>query len=209
MDLDDRRRQVPNIVVTRLPLYLRALTHLRASGESVTSSLELGRILAISPAQIRKDLSYFGEFGKQGMGYEVERLVEALRTILKLDRTWGVALIGAGHLGTAIAHYGGFGDRGFEIVGVFDADPGQVGRRMDRLTVQAMDELEAWLERTGVRMAIIAVPASVAQEVADCLIRTGIQAILNYAPITLEVPAEVRIHHIDPVIGLQAMTYYL
>lgn len=209
MDLDDRRRQVPNIVVSRLPLYLRALTHLADRGQAVTSSLELGRTLSISPAQIRKDLSYFGEFGKQGMGYEVDRLIRALSRILQLDRSWDVALIGAGHLGTAIAHYAGFTNRGFRITAVFDAEPSKVGQRLGRLTVRPMDDLETWLARSRVGLAIVAVPASAAQEVTDRLVRAGIKAILNYAPINLEVPPEVRIHHIDPLIGLQAMTYYL
>lgn len=209
MDPDDRTRQVPNIVVSRLPLYLRALTHLADRGQSVTSSLELGRTLSISPAQIRKDLSYFGEFGKQGMGYEVERLIGALRRILQLDRTWDAALIGGGHLGTAIAQYGGFTNRGFRITGVFDAEPSKVGRWLGSLAVQPMDELESWLAESGVRLAIVAVPASAAQAVTDRLVRAGVKAILNYAPINLEVPPEVRIHHIDPLIGLQAMTYYL
>lgn len=204
-----RTRQVPNIVVTRLPLYLRALSHLQERGHEVTSSLELGSMLAISPAQIRKDLSYFGEFGKQGMGYVIAPLAEALRGILQVDRVWDVAVIGAGRLGTAIARYGGFRDRGFQIAAIFDADPAKVGQRVGQLEVKPMDELEDWLRRTGVVIAVVAVPAEHAQEVVDRLVHAGIQAILNYAPITLEVAPEVRIHHIDPLIGLQAMTFYL
>lgn len=209
MYVRNRREQVPNIVVTRLPLYLRALTHLRHRGHTVTSSLELGRMLAISPAQIRKDLSYFGEFGKQGMGYEVERLIEALRVILKVDRVWDMALVGAGHLGTAIAHYAGFRDRGFQVAAVFDADRSKVGQRLGELVVRHTDELPRFVQESGVVIGILAVPVEVAQEVAELMLEAGIKAILNYAPITLELPAEVRVHHIDPLIGLQAMTYYL
>ena len=203
------RAGVPDIVIGRLPIYLRALNYLAEEGREVTSSQELGDRLGISSAQIRKDLSHFGEFGKQGTGYNIAFLREKLREILKVDRVWDVVLVGAGALGHALANYGGFLGKGFRIVAVFDNDPQKIGRPIGQLVIQDVKELPRAVREHGWQIAIIAVPASAAQEVANMLVEAGVRAILNYAPITLNVPSGVRVQHIDPVVHLQRMTYYL
>ena len=205
------RRAIPDIVVGRLPVYLRALNFLIAEGRQITSSQELGDRLGISSAQIRKDLSHFGEFGKQGTGYDISFLYEQLRQILKVNQKWDVVLVGAGNLGKAIADYAGFAGKGFVIRAIFDTDPGKVGSPMgiDNLTVQSVDVLGETIKEKGIIVGIIATPAEEAVAVARTMIEAGVKAILNYAPITLTVPSNVRVQYIDPVVGLQRMTYYL
>lgn len=200
---------IPDIVVGRLPIYLRALNFLAAEGREITSSQELGDRLGISSAQIRKDLSHFGEFGKQGTGYDIAFLREQLQRILQIDQIWDVALVGAGDLGHALAHYGGFAGRGFRIVAVFDNDPAKIGQNLANLIIQDNQSLGSVVLAQGIRVALIATPASGAQSVADILVSSGVKAILNYAPITLTVPHGVRVQYIDPVVHLQRMTFYL
>jgi len=200
---------IPDIVVGRLPLYLRALHHMALEGRKVTSSQELGERLGISAAQIRKDLSQFGEFGKQGTGYDIEYLVNNLRHILKVDRVWDVAVVGAGDIGSALARYQGFADRGFRVAMIFDNDPTKIGSRIGDFVVQNADEMVSLIRQAGLRVAMLAVPAAEAQAIADKLVEAGIRAILNYAPINLTVPDGVWVQYIDPVIHLQRMTYYL
>jgi len=180
-----------------------------AEGREITSSQELGERLGISSAQIRKDLSHFGEFGKQGTGYNVAYLREQLRRILKVNREWEVALIGAGALGHALAHYGGFRNRGFHIALIFDNDPAKVGQVLGGIEVLDAAKMEDVIRGRGVQIAMIAVPAEAAQEVADRCVKAGVRAILNYAPINIAVPEGVRVEYIDPVVHLQHMTYYL
>jgi len=200
---------VPTIVIGRLPLYLRALTQLAVEGRRVTSSQELSEKLGFSSAQIRKDLSYFGEFGKQGTGYEIEFLENALREILQVDRVWNMALVGAGDLGHALANYDGFELRGFRITAIFDSAPAKIGVMLGNWRVLPMDTLRETVRAQKIYLAIIAVPAAAAQAVADELVQGGVRAILNYAPTTLSVPPQIKVFHIDPVAGLQSMTYYL
>ncbi|MDA0242600.1 MAG: redox-sensing transcriptional repressor Rex [Chloroflexi bacterium] len=200
---------IPDIVVGRLPLYLRALTYMAEEGKATTSSQELGERLGMSSAQIRKDLSTFGEFGKQGTGYHIGYLIGQLRQILKLDDEWRVAVVGAGFLGHALTNYNGFRHRGFRISWVFDSDPEKIGEEMNGLVVQPMGELEATIQREGSRMAILAVPASAAQEVTDRMVAAGIRAILSYAPINLTVPPYVQVRYSDPVVELQHMAFYV
>lgn len=200
---------IPDIVIGRLPIYLRALNRLADDGQEITSSHELGQRLGISSAQIRKDLSHFGGFGKQGTGYQIEYLQEKLRKVLNIDREWEVALIGVGDLGKAIAHYRGFADRGFHIACLFDSDPAKVGQEIGDYTVQPMAALQQSIQDKGIRLAMLAVPVQHAQEVANTLVEAGITGILNYAPINLTVPKHVQVQYIDPVVGLQRMTYYL
>jgi len=200
---------IPDIVISRLPIYLRALDRLAQEGAEVTSSQELGRRLGISSAQIRKDLSHFGGFGKQGTGYKIHYLKEQLRQVLKVERDWEVALVGAGDLGSAVARYKGFAERGFHITCVFDSAPDKVGKKAGTFRIQAVDEMAEEIKARGIQIAMIAVPAEHAQSVADQLIGAGVRAILNYAPINLNVPDNVRVQYIDPVLHLQRMTYYL
>jgi len=200
---------VPDIVVGRLPLYLRALAQMAASGKEITSSQELGERLGISSAQIRKDLSQFGEFGKQGTGYNIGYLTDQLRRILKVDRLWDVVLIGVGDLGRAIAHYAGFVDRGYRVVAVFDNDPGKIGTVVGSFTVEDVARMPQQVRARGVAVAMLAVPRAAAQAITDSLVESGIRAILCYAPTSIQVPKGVQVQYIDPVLHMQRMTYYL
>ena len=200
---------IPEIVIKRLPLYLRTLRLLGDEGQAVTSSQDIGDRLGISATQVRKDLSYFGEFGKQGTGYDIQYLQRQLREILKIDRRWKLVLIGAGDLGRAVLRYTSFEEGGFSIVAVLDKDEGKIGQQMGRLKVADIARLPEVLREHGVQIAIIAVPAIDAKEVADALVKAGVKAILSYAPVPLSLPSHVHVQHIDPVLGLQSMTYYL
>jgi redox-sensing transcriptional repressor len=200
---------IPDIVIGRLPIYLRALMRLAQDGQEVTSSHELGRILGISSAQIRKDLSHFGGFGKQGTGYQIAYLEEKLRQVLKVNREWEIVLVGAGDLGQAVANYRGFSDRGFHIACVFDSNTQKIGKKSGNFVIQPMSELKETVLAKGIQIAMVAVPAEYAQEVANQLIEAGVRAILNYAPISINVPEGVHVQYIDPVAHLQRMTYYL
>lgn len=201
--------EIPEVVINRLPVYARALAELAASGATVVSSQALGEALDVTPAQIRKDLSYFGRFGKQGRGYNVHGLLAKLQEILGLDRQWSVCVVGVGRLGQAIVEYGGFEPQGFQIVGAFDADTKRVGTQVGRLTVRDMSELDEFLRTHRVDIGVVAVPAQAAQEVVDRLVKLGIRAILNYAPMTAHVPWDVTIRQIDPVLAMQSMTFYI
>lgn len=201
--------EIPDIVIGRLPVYLRTLKLLLNRGKAVTSSQELGELLGISSAQIRKDLSHFGEFGKQGTGYNMPFLCQELERILKVDCVWPVALVGAGYLGHALASYNGFENRGFKIVTVFDNDKEKVGEKVGNVTVEPMSAISERVKEFHCQIAVIAVPAHSAQEVADLLINAGIKSILCYAPITLNIPEGIRVEYIDPIIHFQHMTFYL
>jgi redox-sensing transcriptional repressor len=202
-------KPIPDIVVGRLPFYLRTLRLLAAEGLEITSSSELGDRLGLTSAQIRKDLSYFGEFGKQGLGYNISFLIDQLRRILKVDRIWEVVLVGAGDLGRAIANYHGFHDRGFEIRLVFDNDPAKIRQPLARFTVQDMTTLVEKVRTAKIRVAMLAVPAEAAQVASDLLVSAGVKAILNYAPTSLAVPKGVYVQNIDPGAHMQRMTFYL
>ncbi|MFC2023308.1 redox-sensing transcriptional repressor Rex [Chloroflexota bacterium] len=199
----------PDIVVGRLPVYLRALNHLLSEGRTITASKELAQRLGMSSAQIRKDLSHFGEFGKQGMGYDVAYLRDQLRSILKVDRDWTLALVGAGDLGHAIVHNAGFEGGGFRVACVFDNNPQKIGRCLGKFQICDVADLANKVQDLGLKLAIVAVPVGAAQAVVDDLAEAGIRAILNYAPISLVAPSGVHIQYIDPVIHLQHMTHYL
>ncbi len=201
--------EIPDIVIRRLPIYARSLSYLASEGITTVSSSELGARIGVTAAQIRRDLSYFGEFGKQGKGYNVQFLLNQIRDILHLEHQWGVALIGTGHLGEAIARYNGFRDKGFDIVALFDADPRKVGQELVGHTVHHYNEIPEIIPEMGLQVAIVAVPAANAQEVVDLLVSAGVKSILNYAPVSLQVPPDVRTRSIDPVGLLQSMTYYL
>ena len=201
--------KVPDIVVGRLPLYVRSLSKMGQEGKEITSSQELGGRLGISSAQIRKDLSQFGEFGKQGTGYNISFLADQIKKILHVDRVWDVILVGAGDLGHAVANYAGFVHRGFKIVAIYDNDQSKIGEEVSGFTVRNVNELMIDIQSGSVRVAMLAVPAGQAQEVSDTLVEAGIKSILCYAPISLKVPTDVYVQYIDPVLHLQHMTYYL
>ena len=200
---------VPEVVLLRFPQYLRALGHLLNQGVEVVSSQQLGDQLHMTPAQIRKDLSYFGRFGKQGRGYSIRYLLGEVRQILGLDRQWNVALVGVGRLGRAIISYPGFTPEGFRIAAVLDSDAHLIGQIVGGLMINPMSELCDIVRRMGIQIGIVSVPSSEAQTVIDQLVQCGIKAILNYAPIAPHVPPDVKVRSIDPVLSLQSMTYYL
>jgi redox-sensing transcriptional repressor len=201
--------KIPDIIVGRLPVYLRALQRMADNGLKTTSSQELGEHVGISAAQIRKDISQFGDFGKQGTGYSIAYLLDKLREILKVDRIWDVVLVGAGDMGHALANYQGFQNRGFRIVMIFDADKEKVGQKIGDFVIEDSEKIVEKIKAAGVKMAMLTIPAAAAQGVADKLVQAGVKAILNYAPISLNVPPNVKVQYIDPSTHLQRMTYYL
>jgi len=201
--------KIPDIIIGRLPVYLRALQRLSEKGILTTSSQELGEIIGISAAQIRKDISQFGEFGKQGTGYSIPFLIERLRDILKVDRVWEVIIVGMGDIGHALARYNGFSNRGFHISMVFDNDKEKIGQNVGEFEILDTATLPEKVKQNKVKIAMLTVPAAAAQEMTDHLVKAGVKAILNYAPISLNVPPGVHVQYIDPVTHLQRMTYYL
>lgn len=203
------QKAIPDIVIGRLPVYLRALTRMLSQGRQVTSSQELGERLGISAAQIRKDLSQFGEFGKQGTGYDIGFLTKKIQQILKVDRVWDVAVIGAGDVGHALANYRGFHQRGFRITRIYDNDPEKIGTDFNDIRVMDIQDMKADLQKSGIKIVMLTVPAEAAQDLVDELMEAGVEAILNYAPVNLNVPQNVRVQYIDPAVHLQNMTYYL
>ncbi len=201
--------RIPDIIIGRLPVYLRALQQLSEKGILTTSSQELGEIIGISAAQIRKDISQFGEFGKQGTGYSIPFLIERLRDILKVDRVWEVVIVGMGDIGHALARYNGFANRGFHINMLFDNDPQKIGKKVGEYEIFDTATLPEKIKQNKIKIAMLAAPASSAQGITDLLVKAGIKAIVNYAPTSLNVPSGVRVQYIDPVTHLQRMTYYL
>ncbi|MGZ9235828.1 MAG: redox-sensing transcriptional repressor Rex [Anaerolineales bacterium] len=201
--------KIPDIIIGRLPIYLRALQQLSEKGILTTSSQELGEIIGISAAQIRKDISQFGEFGKQGTGYSIPFLIERLRDILKVDRVWEVVIVGMGDIGHALARYNGFANRGFHISMVFDNDPAKIGQNVGEYEIFDTATLVDRIKQNKIKIAMLTVPAASAQEMTDQLVKAGIKAILNYAPTSLNVPRGVHVQYTDPVTHLQRMTYYL
>jgi len=203
------KESVPDVIVHRLPMYAHILSALRDVGVESIGSKELGAMLRTSPAQVRKDLSYFGRFGKQGMGYDVAKLSEELCGVLGLGRQWSVALVGTGRLGRALMEHKGFLHKKFVVVAAFDKSPKRVGKKLAGLTIQDISELESTVKEKGIEIGVVAVPPDQAQQVIDALVRSGAKGILNYAPIVARVPKGVQLRQIIPLHSLQSMTYYL
>ncbi len=202
---------IPEVVIRRLPIYARTLDELLAGGVGTISSNELADNIGVTAAQIRRDLSYFGRFGKQGKGYDIALLLAEIRRILNLDRRWDVAIVGFGHLGQALARYRGFLDSTFRIAAIFDDDVAKIGQPagpagLDVLPDSRIAEVVA---AQGIKIGIIAVPAQSAQRTAEMLIAGRAISLLNYAPVVLQVPDWVCVRDIDPITMLQSMTYYL
>ena len=206
--MNNTQSQIPDVVIFRLPTYLYMLSLLTEEKIEVVSSKELGERLQMTPAQIRKDLSYFGKFGKQGKGYHVKTLSEELRKIIGLDQDWNMALIGVGRIGKALLDYGNLA-RGFKIVAAFDIDPHLIGERMGKITIQDVSELSQTVRKKDIKIGVVAVPPSQVKKAVDSLVQCGIKAILSYYPVASKVPADVRIRRVDPMFALETMTYYL
>ncbi|MCC6703577.1 MAG: redox-sensing transcriptional repressor Rex [Thermomicrobiales bacterium] len=199
---------IPDIVIRRLPIYLRALDSFIIHGIASVNSEELASAIGVTAAQIRRDLSYFGRFGKQGKGYDIQLLTGEIHRILRLDRSWSVALVGYGNLGQAIVHYGGFVPTTFSIDAIFDRNE-TVGQVVNGITVHDSADITPVVSELGIRIGIIAVPEVSAQKIADQLVAGGVSAILTYAPIVIKAPDHVTVREVDPIGAMQSMTYYI
>jgi redox-sensing transcriptional repressor len=198
---------VPKAVVGRLSLYLRELQRLVRDNHETTSSTQIGKLLGFTDAQVRKDLAYFGQFGYPGIGYRCSELIVEIKRILGTDRDWPIALIGVGNLGRALLGYKGFNRQGFRIVAAFDMDPEKIGKTIGGLVVHGIDELPQIANQEGIKMAMLSVPAEAAQPVADRLAEAGITGILNFAPVTLSLPAGVDAEGVDLAIELEQLSF--
>lgn len=203
-----RARPIPEATVARLPVYLRVLQDLIAQNIATVSSERLAEVAGVNAPKVRKDLSYLGSYGTRGVGYDIEYLVYQISRELGLTQDWPVAIVGIGNLGQALAGYRGFGQRGFRIAALYDADPARAGQTISGLTVEAIEDLEASLAGRQIHIAIIATPASVAQETADRLVAAGVRSILNFAPTVLTVPRNIHLRQVDLSVELQILAFY-
>ena len=202
------RRKIPEATVARLPLYLRSLFESQHAGVTTISSERLAELAGVNAAKVRKDLSYLGSYGTRGVGYDVEYLLFQMSRELGLTHDWPVAIVGLGNLGQALANYGGFGDRGYPIVALCDADPSVVGTTVNGVVVRHVDDLPAIAAEHGIAIGIIATPAGAAQDVADRLVEAGVSSILNFAPTVISVPEEVSLRKVDLAVELQILSFY-
>ncbi|HEX3357754.1 MAG TPA: redox-sensing transcriptional repressor Rex [Tepidisphaeraceae bacterium] len=198
---------IPNPAVRRLSLYLRQLEAFKRKDRRTISSKQLGESLNLTDAQVRKDLAYFGQFGHPGIGYRVDELIAKVRQILGTDKTWNVLLVGAGNLGRALIAYRGFDAKGFRLVAVFDNDPAKVGTKIGDFNIQSLTELAATIAQTNIRLAILAVPADVAQDIANQLVAAGIRGLLNFAPVSINVPPDIALNAVDLAVQLEQISF--
>ena len=200
--------KIPDRTVTRLSIYLRCLEELQTDGVDAISSRKLAERFGLNSAQVRKDLAYFGQFGVRGLGYYIRDLKSSLEQILGLKRDWEVALVGMGNLGSALAAYSRFPEQGFRITAAFERDPERVGTRVGPVPVHDVSKLVPTLRRRRIKIAIVATPAAVAQEVADLLVQAGVSSILNFAPAQLVVPDGVKVQNVDLSVLLKTLSYH-
>lgn len=203
----DRPELIPNPAVKRLSLYLRQLEAFARKDRRTISSKQLGESLGLTDAQVRKDLAYFGQFGHPGIGYRVNDLISQVKHILGTDKTWNVLLVGAGNLGRALAAYAGFSGKGFKLVAIFDNDPSKVGKKVCDIAVQPLSELEATIRTNSIKLGIISVPAEVAQDVANDLVDAGIRGIMNFAPVSLQLPPDIALNAVDLAVSLEQLSF--
>src|SRR2546421_4117648 len=189
-----RPELIPDPAVRRLSLYLRQLEAFKRKDRRTISSKQLGESLGLTDAQVRKDFAYFGQFGHPGIGYRVDDLIGQVKRILGTDKTWNVLLVGAGNLGRALMAYKGFDQKGFRLVAVFDADPGKIGKKQASFSIQPLGELASTVQKQSIKLAMIAVPADNAQDVADQLVAAGVRGLLNFAPVSINVPPETALN---------------
>ena len=199
--------QAPKAVVARLSLYLRELQQLVLDGKRTVSSQVLGTRLGVTGAQVRKDFTYFGQFGYPGVGYRCDELIAEIKRILGTDKTWPVALIGCGNLGQALLGYRGFEKQGFDVVAAFDISPQLIGTKLAGLTVQDIAGLPDWVAEKKISLVILAVPADAANAAVDVIIRSGVTGILNFAPVTLKLPKRIRVVGVDLAIELEQLAF--
>lgn len=204
----ERRRRIPEATVARLPVYLRTLLDVQSEGVATISSERLAELAGVNAAKVRKDLSYLGSYGTRGVGYDVDHLLVEMSRELGLTRDWPVAIVGVGNLGAALANYGGFGERGFPVAALVDADPSKVGTMFGGYRIHHVDELPALVASLGIAIGIIATPATGAQEVADRLVAAGVSSILNFAPAVVTVPEHATLRKVDLALELQVLSFY-
>lgn len=203
-----RERPIPEATVARLPLYLRVLVDLVTAEEVTVSSDSLAEASGVTSAKVRKDFSYLGSYGTRGKGYDVAYLIHQVRRELGLTQPWPIAIVGIGNLGQALANFRGFGERGFRVAALVDADPAKVGERIGEVEVRPVEELARLVAEHGVSIGVVATPAATAQEAADALVAAGVRSILNFAPAVLSVPPGVTVRKVDLAIELQILAYY-
>jgi redox-sensing transcriptional repressor len=201
------RGKIPRPTVKRLSLYLRELEALADADQPTISSKQLGAALGLTDAQVRKDLAYFGQFGHPGIGYRVAELTGRLRQILRADRTWSAAVVGAGNIGRALMAYDRFRRKGFAIVAAFDNDPGVIGQTVAGHQVRPLEELPRVVAELDIKIGIVTVPAAAAQQVADALIEAGVTGILNFAPVRLDVHDAVSVTSVDFSVALEQLAF--
>lgn len=204
-----KTQKIPEATVTRLSVYSRFLSEVEASQIQSISSGEIAEGTGGTPAQVRKDLAYFGDFGTRGVGYNVASLNKSIKEILGVDKTWKMILIGAGNLGSALTHYPGFRNRGFEIVAAFDNDVRKIGMTLSGLPILAISEMREYIREHNVQIAIITVPGNAAQDVADALYDTDIQGVLNFSPVTLTLPNDLPVRNIDLTVSLEVLSFVI
>ena len=204
-----RTSAISPLTVKRLSLYLRCLDNLAGQGMTTVSSRQLGETLGLTAAQVRKDLAQFGQFGRPGVGYHVADLTDKLRAIFGTDKLWNIALVGVGRLGRALLTYRGFRLKGFQLTAAFDNAPGKIGRKFGSVVVQPMSRLAQAVETDAIRLAVLAVPAQAAQDVARQLCRAGIRGILNFAPVNLRVPKAVTVIPVDLAAQIEQLSYFV
>lgn len=202
------RRRIPDATVARLPVYLRSLYDIAGDHITNVSSDRLAELAGVNAAKVRKDLSYLGSYGTRGVGYDVEYLLYQINSELGLTTAWPIVIVGAGNLGTALANYGGFDDRGYPVAALVDTDPMKVGRRLNGVVVRHVDELEKLVNGSPTTIGVIATPAHAAQEASDRLVKAGVQSILNFAPVVLSVPRGVSVRKVDLAVELQILSFY-
>jgi len=203
-----RERPIPEATVGRLPVYLRALVDLAESGVTTVSSEALAGGAGVNSAKVRKDLSHLGSYGTRGVGYDVAYLIHQIRRELGLTQHWSIVIVGVGNLGHALANYRGFGERGFQVAALVDADPAKVGERVGGLAVHHLDDLAPLVRKHDIAIGVIATPATAVQDVADRLVAAGVRSILNFAPATISVPPGVSVRKVDLAVELQILAFY-
>ena len=206
--MNNSEQDIPDIVINRLPLYVRTLNDLKSINQTTISSEHLGHLLQTTPAQIRKDFSHFGKFGKQGKGYNIDYLLEELREILNLNKSWNSCVVGVGKLGQAVINYQGFKDEGYLIKVAFDISIPKT-KTINDIEIRSISDMNQYIKTLDIKIGIVTVPAIDAQGVIDRLIQSGVKGILNYAPMKPIIPKNVSCMNIDPILSLQSMSYYL
>ena len=198
---------IPKAVVSRLSLYLRELQRLMFEGQETISSTQVGKLLGLTDAQVRKDLAYFGQFGYPGIGYRCEELIQQIKNILGTDQDWPIAIVGIGNLGRALLGYRGFSSQGFRIVSALDVDEKKVGQQVEGVRIEHLDNMSKVIQERGIRLGVISVPAEMAQDVADRLVASGIDGILNFAPFTISTPSTVHVVGVDLAIEMEQLSF--